>query len=407
MPNPYRLAEHDEVDVILLCAEWCKWLDATAPDKVPTVIKRLRRRSRLVAAIDGHDGFSLALPPRWFDQVDIVLKGQGLFRDRDMYNHRVGPLFGPTLLDGQLQRRSEQWSAGQLEKLRLAPPCFLHAHPDVRAAVRLIKPDFTRVTATLRTIADRCMEAIGSAERALVRPAHDMFFIGTLTSRQRYDLVMLMRELAISGDHRVSYVPPLIYGTSIVEVTLPGLPHTDATRLVELEEASLRIAPPSSVAPDMDMPYTSTMPGVPVRSDPLERQAMIDQLEKAGAYGAHLNRIAFRRRILKHRAVVAPPGYGEFTFRHGEAMMSGRVLVCPDLSYVQTMFPFHDGENVVFCRPDFSDLPSVAHDLVSNEAEYRKIATGGRAAWREWTSNWPTILESGLVEHVRAELDGR
>ena len=169
-PNPYRLPEKDRFDVILVCAEWCKWLDATAPDRVSTVVARLRQCARVVAAIDGHDAFSLALPARWFDRVDIVIKGQGLFCDPELYNYRVGPRFGPWPADGQLRRRSERWTATQLAKLRLGPPCFLHVHPGFRAEVRRIKPHFSRAEVIMRRLLDQGAEALFGVERRLRRP---------------------------------------------------------------------------------------------------------------------------------------------------------------------------------------------------------------------------------------------
>jgi hypothetical protein len=85
-------------------------------------------------------------------------------------------------------------------------------------------------------------------------------------------------------------------------------------------------------------------------------------------------------------------------------LMSGRPLVCPDLSHVRTMFPFRDGVNAVFCRPDFADIGTIAAALRSDPAAAHRIGRDGRRAWRDWTRRWPEILESGLVSHVRNEL---
>ena len=78
--------------------------------------------------------------------------------------------------------------------------------------------------------------------------------------------------------------------------------------------------------------------------------------------------------------------------------MSGRPLVCSDLSHVRTMFPFRDGVNAVFCQPDFSDIATIAAALRSDRASAdnsgrdgvdRRGAIGPR--------RWPDILESGSV----------
>ena len=394
-PNPYRLPEHETFDVILLCAEWCKWLDATAPDRVPAVLGQLRTRTRVLAAIDGHDAFSLALPARWFDRVDFVIKGQGLFHDRALYNYRVGPRFGPRSTTEQPPPRAEHWSSEQLDKLRLGPPCFLHVHPGFRAAVRRIKPHFGRREAVLRSLADQSAEALFGAERRLLRPTEDMFFVGTLTSRQRLDLLVVMDQLGISGEHRVTSVPPFVAGTAIEEVG--GSAHLD------LEETSTRIAPPSRTH-DRAIPYYSNMDGVPLRSPPAQRADILSEIVRRGIATGGVSRVAFRRSMLRHRAIVAPPGYGEFTFRHGEALMSGRVLVCPDLGEVRTMFPFRDGENVRFCRPDFADIGTIARDLRTDTAQCDRWGAAGRLAWQRWTAAWPDLLDAGLVDHARAQL---
>ena len=49
--------------------------------------------SSFVAGLDAGDDFGLSLPPDALERMAIVLKAQGLYRDRDLYNYEVGPLF--------------------------------------------------------------------------------------------------------------------------------------------------------------------------------------------------------------------------------------------------------------------------------------------------------------------------
>ena len=125
-----------------------------------------------------------------------------------------------------------------------------------------------------------------------------------MTNRQRFDVLLLMAEMDIVGDHRVSGVPELIYGTTVEKVG-------DA-RPLDVEETSTRIAPASDLH-RQDKPYIATMSGVPLRSVPVEREHIIDRLASASVDTAPLSRAAFRRSALRHRSIVAPPGYGELS----------------------------------------------------------------------------------------------
>jgi hypothetical protein len=49
-------------------------------------------------------------------------------------------------------------------------------------------------------------------------------------------------------------------------------------------------------------------------------------------------------------SVLARTGYGELTFRHAEAWLSGRVLVCANTSHAQTMFPSRTAETSCSAR---------------------------------------------------------
>jgi hypothetical protein len=91
-----------------------------------------------------------------------------------------------------------------------------------------------------------------------------------------------------------------------------------------------------------------------------------------------VSRLRYLLELRLHQVAVAPTGYGELTYRHGEALMIGAALVCQDLSHVEMMFPFADRENVAFCRPDLSDLRSTVEGLVRDE-DQRRRSHGGKA----------------------------
>ena len=83
--------------------------------------------------------------------------------------------------------------------------------------------------------------------------------------------------------------------------------------------------------------------------------------------------------------------------------MTGAALVCEDLSHVEMTFPFADRENVAFCRPDLSDLPSAVEELVRDEDGRRRIAQEGRRTYTTWTARWREHL---LRRHLAAPPGG-
>ena len=127
--------------------------------------------------------------------------------------------------------------------------------------------------------------------------------------------------------------------------------------------------------------------------------------EQAAPYmRQRLGRVDYLRDLCRHRVVVAPTGYGELGQRHAWTLRTGGALVCQDLSHVETMFPFRDGENVVFCRHDLDDLRPVVEQLLAGEGARRRIASEGRRSFKEWTARWRAHLDAGITAHVREAL---
>ena len=117
-----------------------------------------------------------------------------------------------------------------------------------------------------------------------------------------------------------------------------------------------------------------------------------------------VSRLRYLLDLRLHQAAVAPTGYGELTYRHGEALMTGAALVCQDLSHVEMMFPFSDRENVAFCRPDLSDLRSTVEELLRDEDQRRRIAREGRRTHTAWAARWREHLYDGIERHIREAL---
>jgi hypothetical protein len=120
-----------------------------------------------------------------------------------------------------------------------------------------------------------------------------------------------------------------------------------------------------------------------------------------------LRRLDYLRDLCRHRVVVAPTGYGELGQRHAWALRTGGALVCQDLNHVETMFPFRNGENVVFCRHDLADLRPTVEWLLADEDARRRIAREGRRSFNAWSGSWRAHMDAGITFHVRQALAGR
>src|SRR5262249_50261067 len=123
--------EDDRPDVILLAAggPTISWL--------PQDSAQLRALERFgtVVGLDGMDWFELAFPPKIVERLALVIKGQGIFRDRELYNFVGLPLGGPNRT-GRLTGRRGVYGPAELDKLRLSLPCFAADLPPIRRRMR-------------------------------------------------------------------------------------------------------------------------------------------------------------------------------------------------------------------------------------------------------------------------------
>jgi hypothetical protein len=356
--NPYELPSIDNPDIVLVTTNWYRWLEATHGDEVERVFSRLRQSAGAVVGCEEWDTFDLGLPPAAFDHVDLVIKTQGLYTDRERYNLRGGAVYPRTAAGPEPLPTGARYTMSQLDKLRLSVPCFLGVDRRVRARVRRAKPDIPVRSTWVRQVGDVLLEGAVGAQAQVQRPKKLAHFVGSLSHISRLDLVRTLQQIGASGDHRITAVPSRVFGS---------------------EYRSKRV--PSSV-----------------------RTAWREELRQDNLLGAARGRASFRRSMPAHKIVLAPFGFGELTFRHAEAWASGRALVCPNMTYAETMYPFRNGHNVLFCSPDWADLPQIVSDLNGDEQLWRSIGSAGRRDWRAWSAGYEQILRAGIVDHLREAL---
>jgi Glycosyl transferases group 1 len=349
-PNPFDLPETDDADVVLVATSWYAWLQATHPDRAGDVMNALHGKARTVVGLDGVDEFALGFPPAAVEHFAVLIKPQGVYRDRDLYNYEVGASYPGARWTEKQRPRRIPYRDRDLEKLRLSFPCFLLHHPASRRAARL-REGISLPQVVARATADRFLSALGFAG-ALNRRLQ-VHCVVTLTHVQRIEAASLLE--GFTGRRGITRVPGLIAGTE------HGLSLPEEIRRDVLGAAQPYLRPP-------------------------------------------VGRLRYEIDLRRHQVVVAPTGYGELTYRHAEAWRAGAALVCQDLSHIEMQLPVRDQHNAVFCRPDLSDLRAQVETLLRDDETRQGIAAQGRRSFQAWSKHWRDHLYGGLEVHLREAL---
>lgn len=80
-------------------------------------------------------------------------------------------------------------------------------------------------------------------------------------------------------------------------------------------------------------------------------------------------------KMRRSKICVSPWGCGEICHRTFEAIRSGAIPICPDMSYINTwpniIVPW---ETYIPCKDDFSNLEEIALEVINNYNKYKYIA---------------------------------
>lgn len=358
--NPFALPVVDTAQVVLVSQNWYEWLTTQHPDRADAVFASLERLTDAVVGLDTVDEFALGFAPEAFDRFTLVVKAHGIYRDRDLYNYQVGARVPGSRWTEKLTRLPQRYSDEALEKLRLGLPFFVRDIPQVRHHNRLQEltmsgrePTSERsATLVAKAAADRAAH-VALAHAPVRRRPLDVHCMGSVTHTQR--IAAMTRLAGFSGIQGITHVPANVRGTDLTWELPPGR-HNEIV---------------AAAAPFMRAP---------------------------------VGRIRYLTDLVRHKIVVAPSGYGELTYRHGEALRAGAALVCPSLEHVQLRFPFQDGHNVVYCQTDLADLTERVRELLHDDARRQRIAKAGRADIVAWDRNWRALLDGAIAQPLRDAL---
>ncbi len=357
--NPFGLPTVERAEVVLISAAWFQWLAVSHPERVPETFARLEGCAEVLVGVESHDELQLNMPPQAIERMACVLKGGGLYRDRELYNYAVGPRFPGGIWSERRRPRGVIYTSADLEKLRLSIPCFLWVAPGARRRLRAAREDLPASRRIVRDAGERLLTpalALTAHRRARSRDVH---CVGRLTHIQRLEALRLLDGL--SGSHAITEVPEHVSGRPAAEPFWHGEPLAQSERLCLQQAAGPFMRPP-------------------------------------------VGRLAFQLELRRHRVVFAPTGHGELTYRHMEALAAGAALVCQDLSHAETMFPFEERRNVLFCRPDLSDLRSLVEEALRDEGLRRRVSGEGRRTYVDWAGRWREHLVRGIEAPIHEAL---
>lgn len=348
--NPFGLPVESRADVAVITSDWYERSRGVSPDDALRALEALERRCGTVVALEGYDEFALGLAPEACDRVAVIIKGQGVLKDRERYNEARWR----STADWS-GRSPAGYSAAHLDKLVPSIPLFLWLAPGMRRLARTRKAGLGRVNGWLRNRGDRLIAPSGALYRRL-RPTLDVHCLGRLTHPDR--LTALGQLARFSGEQGITDVPGFVAGLSD-----QGHYLRPATTSLSAAEELPRAAAPFLVRRHAQVRYT------------------LD--------------------LFRHRVVMAPRGYGELTYRHGEALAAGAALVCADVSEFELRFEFRDSGNVFFCRPDLSDLASVVERVLADPEGRWRVAHQGHADFQRWAKSWRSLLAAGIEAPIR------
>jgi hypothetical protein len=394
------------------------------PGRIDEVMRNLERCADVLLGLDA-DQFALGFPPSALERLAVVIEFDGLYRDRDLYNYFVGARYPGGNWTEKLRPRRSRYRVSDLDKLRLSVPCFMREVAVIRRVARARQARMSRAGAKGRSMSKAELIGRDFAEALLVRafglasgrgrPLEVHCIVGA-THPQRLEAVRLLE--GFSGEQGIL--------TYEVERELEAAQEEIGTGEAEDDDTlDYYMAPWPARSVTEWIEASSGLLASANRPGPRQR-VLLGELLELLAEGAEqvrewralltsaepfarepVSRLRYLLELRRHQVAVAPAGSGELTFRHGEALMTGAALVCQDLSHVEMMFPFRDRENVVFCRPDLSDLRTTVAELLRDDDLRRRIAREGRRTYMAWAARWREHLYDGIEAHIREALNAR
>ncbi len=178
-------------------------------------------------------------------------------------------------------------------------------------------------------------------------------------------------------------------------------------RLVRLFHSPVRRRPTPQVVDGQgrDIPVHARMVLPPQPSIAHLRQLILDKVQDDRRFlTGPVGQKQYNREIHRSRVILSPFGWGELCFRDFEAVLSGAVLLKPDMSHIET-WPdiFSEGETYLGFQWDASDLPQKAAKVLNDEGLRRRIAENAYNSYHEQIEKLDKRFEDILHEILSRE----
>lgn len=237
-------------------------------------------------------------------------------------------------------------SKQELHKIALSFPCFISVIPEVRKKVRKIKRynDF-------KNIFLYSLDKVIPRLSGVIPKVKDVNFIGSATNSIRIDLVNKLSDTTflITSVLSISNFPQMILDhktNKIVELT-----SLERYNKLSMDKSSYRV-----------------------------------------------NRYKYLYRMMRSKVLLSPPGYGELAFRHGEAMMLNRLLLCESLDSVDILYEFKHQQNCLY----YNNLDELEHLLLivlSDKKKLKEISKNRYETWKWWSFDFDELYYNITTKH--------
>ncbi len=341
-PCPYKLPTVCAGEQVVIVSSWVHQAKLKGIDVINDVFIPLKQRFGLMIGVDQMDAFRLDFTEEMISYLDCLIKVNGVYKDRTLYNYVVGSATPNGCWSEKIECAGQVFSQKSLNKLHLSIPCFLSVQKDLRKKIRRFY-NSALPEVWVKNAIDEIIELTPKPLSRRRPPRNTAHFVASLTHLQRAQAVQLLDRSGLKWVGGISGIPQYPTGMSV--------------------EA---------------------------------RDRCVDELKRLSLLIAPRNRLGYRLSMLSCKAVLSITGIGELCFRMAEAWANRRVLVCQDLSHADIMYPLAPGKNVIYCKPDLSDLIEILEDVECNFGSYVDVAEQGYLDWVNWSRSYADHIREGF-----------
>lgn len=149
---------------------------------------------------------------------------------------------------------------------------------------------------------------------------------------------------------------------------------------------TINVTPPLSVKKTIDVFFAGRTFYPKLVYGNVHRQMMLDKLEaiidnnkiktEVQLYASTdkvLSSGVYMQKMYSSKICLSPWGYGAWCWRDIEAMAAGALVIKPKTDFIRFYPNVYTKDFMVFCKEDFSDLPDIIDDAMSNWNNYTHI----------------------------------